>query len=312
MSCFPARSRLFALSMSALSLWLLASPLGAITVYKYRDANGVVSFTDQPTRGAEVLFYADSFVESLDDAVKVERQREEGREHLLVRNTLAAPVEVEVRLEGVRGVPRVLRAVVPAHGAVRLASLTVDGPQPLDYRHRLRYALSDPSLPVDDYLYSAPWQGGPYRITQGAGGSYSHQGERARYAVDVAMPEGTRVVAARAGVVVSLDDRQTGRATRAGNFVRILHSDGTMGVYLHLRHRSLRVQPGDRVERGQWLADSGNTGNSTGPHLHFVVQRNAGMKLVSIPFLFRGRTGEPVVPTPGEFIGPTAVAVGGD
>ena len=68
--------------------------------------------------------------------------------------------------------------------------------------------------------------------------------------------------------------------------MRILHDDGTMSVYLHLKHRSVVVSEGQRVRTGELLAKSGNTGNSTGPHLHFVVQKNIGLETVSIPFAF--------------------------
>ena len=59
-----------------------------------------------------------------------------------------------------------------------------------------------------------------------------------------------------------------------------------MGVYLHLMKGSVAVREGTRVRAGSLLARSGNTGNSTGPHLHFVVQRNVGLALESIPFNF--------------------------
>ncbi len=59
-----------------------------------------------------------------------------------------------------------------------------------------------------------------------------------------------------------------------------------MGVYLHLKKGSVSVTEGQRVEQGSLLARSGNTGNSTGPHLHFVVQRNIGLAVESIPFDF--------------------------
>ena len=68
--------------------------------------------------------------------------------------------------------------------------------------------------------------------------------------------------------------------------MRILHDDGTMGVYLHLMKGSVAVREGQRVETGTRIARSGNTGNSTGPHLHFVVQRNVGLAIESIPFDF--------------------------
>ncbi|MGH8335412.1 MAG: M23 family metallopeptidase, partial [Gammaproteobacteria bacterium] len=88
-------------------------------------------------------------------------------------------------------------------------------------------------------------------------------------------------------VVVKTENSQSGRGSDAsGNFVRVLHDDGTMGVYLHLKQGSVSVREGQRVAVGSPLALSGNTGNSSGPHLHFVVQRNTGEGLVSIPYQF--------------------------
>lgn len=53
-----------------------------------------------------------------------------------------------------------------------------------------------------------------------------------------------------------------------GNRVIIQHDDGTFAVYAHLRHGSAVVRPGDRAEVGQQLAQIGNTGNTSEPHLH--------------------------------------------
>ena len=61
-------------------------------------------------------------------------------------------------------------------------------------------------------------------------------------------------------------------------------SDGTIGVYAHLHWDSVRVQPGQHVQRGEYIADSGNTGFTTGAHLHFAVIRNAGLEAISLPF----------------------------
>ena len=163
----------------------------------------------------------------------------------------------------------------------------MSGGQPLVYSPQFHYSLGDPAGTAQGYRYPLPWRGGPFRLSQGANGQYSHYGPKNKYAMDIAMPVGTPIIAARAGVVVKTENSQSGRGNDAsGNFVRVLHDDGTMGVYLHLKQGSGSVREGQRVTVGSPLALSGNTGNSSGPHLHFVVQRNSGAGLVSIPYQF--------------------------
>ncbi|MGY2373646.1 M23 family metallopeptidase [Pseudomonas sp. SDO524_S393] len=146
--------------------------------------------------------------------------------------------------------------------------------------------------PQQAYRYPLPWRGGPFRLTQGPNGSFSHTDAKSRYAMDIAMPEGTPIIAARAGVVVNIENAQVGRGNDAsGNFVRVRHDDGTEGVYLHLKQGSVSVRAGQRVAVGSPLALSGNTGNSSGPHLHFVVQRATEAGLVSIPYEFNQPVG---------------------
>jgi murein DD-endopeptidase MepM/ murein hydrolase activator NlpD len=89
---------------------------------------------------------------------------------------------------------------------------------------------------------------------------------------------------------------QEERYLNRSNLIRILHDDGTMAVYAHLQPNSLRVRAGVDISRGQWIASSGNTGFSNGPHLHFVVQLNAGMSLESMPFRFVTPTGGTITP----------------
>jgi len=55
-------------------------------------------------------------------------------------------------------------------------------------------------------------------------------------------------------------------------------------VYAHLKENGVYVRVGQRVGVGQQIAISGNTGFTSGPHLHFCVQVNRGMRLVSVPF----------------------------
>ncbi|MGE4404509.1 peptidoglycan DD-metalloendopeptidase family protein [Pseudomonas sp.] len=275
-----------------LGLPLLASPALALTIYKYTDANGVVTYSDQAAPGAQVFVFRDRMVEKTDTQVRLETRKHAAGETLLVRNDLYAPVDIELKLDNVEnavGAPaRPIRWILPPRSQIRLATLAPrDASKPLKYTPRLRHALGDPRLLPKPYKYPLPWRGGPFRLTQGANGQYSHFTPKGRYAMDIAMPEGTPIIAARGGVVVKVENEQSGRGNNpAGNFVRIIHDDGTMGVYLHLMQGSVAVREGQRVETGTRIARSGNTGNSTGPHLHFVVQRNVGLAIESIPFDF--------------------------
>ncbi|MEZ3185912.1 peptidoglycan DD-metalloendopeptidase family protein [Pseudomonas sp. LM13] len=275
-----------------LGLPLLATPALALTIYKYTDANGVVTYSDQAAPGAQIFVFSDRMVEKLDTQVKLETRKHAAGETLLVRNDLFAPVDIELKLDNVEnavGAPaKPIRWVLPPRSQIRLATLAPrDASKPLRYTPKLRHALGDPRLLPKPYKYPLPWRGGPFRLTQGANGQYSHFTPKGRYAVDIAMPEGTPIVAARGGMVVKIENQQSGRGNNpAGNFVRIMHDDGTMGVYLHLMKGSVAVREGQRVETGTRIARSGNTGNSTGPHLHFVVQRNVGLAIESIPFDF--------------------------
>ncbi|POQ04190.1 peptidoglycan DD-metalloendopeptidase family protein [Pseudomonas syringae] len=276
------------------ALMLTVQSAGAVTIYKFTDADGVVSFSDRPTPGASVMVFRDRMVERIDGQVHLSVRREKGVHSLYVRNDLYAPVEVELKLSsvtnvlGVSGSSATLRRTIPARSNQRVVVLSPKvGSKPMNYASVLSSTLGDPKGSVQAYKYPLPWIGGPFRLTQGPNGRYSHYGVKGRYAMDIAMPEGTPIIAARGGTVVKIENSQSGRGSNAsGNFVRILHEDGTMGVYLHLMRGSVSVREGQRVSVGTALARSGNTGNSTGPHLHFVVQRNSGNELISIPYEF--------------------------
>jgi murein DD-endopeptidase MepM/ murein hydrolase activator NlpD len=130
----------------------------------------------------------------------------------------------------------------------------------------------------DAYLYRLPYGDDvSFPIIQGYGAKLSHRGAE-RYTLDFGMPVGTRVHAARDGVVVLVEDSHDAGCGRAecgqyANFVVVLHLDGTTGEYFHLERGSAQLRAGERMRRGQWLARSGNTGFSTAPHLHFGVYR---------------------------------------
>jgi murein DD-endopeptidase MepM/ murein hydrolase activator NlpD len=124
------------------------------------------------------------------------------------------------------------------------------------------------------------------------------------YAVDIALPDGTAVYAARAGTVINVrhDGFRGGTVSvmsDQANLIEILHDDGTIAVYGHLHWDSIRVRIGQHVALGEYIADSGNTGFSSGPHLHFAVWRNAGGADISLPVQFAGPADTSVTPVTG-------------
>ncbi|MDE2079333.1 MAG: peptidoglycan DD-metalloendopeptidase family protein [Patescibacteria group bacterium] len=87
-------------------------------------------------------------------------------------------------------------------------------------------------------------------------------------AVDFGTPPGTPIMASASGTVIVA--RNYGYNGGYGEYIVINHPNGTQTVYAHLSH--VMVSPGQYVEQGQIIAHSGNTGNSTGPHLHFEIR----------------------------------------
>jgi len=79
---------------------------------------------------------------------------------------------------------------------------------------------------------------------------------------------------------------------RHANYIVILHDDGTTGEYYHLSRDGALVTAGDRVEAGDRIGLSGNTGHTTMPHLHFAVYRaGAWGRTQSLPVRFAHRGG---------------------
>ncbi|MFC7657499.1 MULTISPECIES: M23 family metallopeptidase [Pseudonocardia] len=106
----------------------------------------------------------------------------------------------------------------------------------------------------------------------GARGGAMHAG------LDIAAPIGTPIRVPLDGVVIS-----SGPASGFGLWVRVRHDDGTITVYGHI-NRSL-VSVGQHVSAGQQIAEVGNRGQSTGPHLHIEVVTPGGQKINPKPWL---------------------------
>ena len=97
----------------------------------------------------------------------------------------------------------------------------------------------------------------------------SHFGQRGRRhhdGIDIPAPKGTPIVAVDAGVVVYSDNGIRGY----GNMIVIAHGEEIFTVYAHNKKNS--VEKGDKVAKGDVIGQVGNTGRSTGPHLHFEIR----------------------------------------
>lgn len=145
-----------------------------------------------------------------------------------------------------------------------------------DWKYRWKLGRRLPRPPTSMGVYRRPFDGA-YKVIQAPHGTFSHfAGSQDEEAWDWAMPEGTPVLAAREGVVVATrSDCTVGAVDESlksdANYVIIRHGDGTFAEYQHLRPGGVTVKLGARVTAGQPLGESGNTGFTSRPHLHFSV-----------------------------------------
>ncbi|HWT14177.1 MAG TPA: M23 family metallopeptidase [Patescibacteria group bacterium] len=219
---------------------------------------------------------------------------------LMLRNRLHAPVTIDLELDGLSNaklaaamMPRVTLAPLESREVILVQGVDLMRTGSADFS--LKSTVGSPDAKPDQrHVYAWPLaETRRSRISQGFNGP-THDEEFSQFAIDIAVKEGTPVVAARAGVVVFLEDRffesgldRTSFRDKA-NHVRILHDDGSMATYAHLAPDSVRLVPGQRVAVGDEIGRSGNTGFSSGPHLHFAILVNRDMKIVSVPFRMDG------------------------
>ncbi|AKS43165.1 peptidoglycan DD-metalloendopeptidase family protein [Wenzhouxiangella marina] len=284
----------------------------AQTIYSWTDENGITHFTDRRPVTEQEVTVQRSVARQPESLLEMVEAGTPEAPVWKFRNRSQGPLGVRVWLEDAENVvsyPELPADFVLPGGAVE--ELVTIGA--FDPRKPWRYRILSEAAPGDPRAVHAPTR--PYRppfatnerfiIGQAFGGEYSHDTPASAHAVDIPMEVGTPVHAARGGVVMDVarwfarSGTDLKRDGPRANYIRILHEDGSMAVYAHLDYEGVLVRPGDRVRRGQMIGRSGNTGFSTGPHLHFVVQLNRDMKLYSVPFEFSDETGQGVTPEPG-------------
>jgi len=295
---------------------LTATVVHAQTVYKYRDGKGHWAFSDHPpAKGGAVAVQTLAVRPEETPTVTVKRIERGGSARLLAGNSCYCPAEVLLQItthRNARITPGVeVRQVIPARSSAELVALTRSEPgTDWSFDYRYRFVLGDPHATHHPARpYRPPFApAGRYQVSQAYPDTSTHDTPASRYAVDIAMPEQSGVYAARGGVVIAVSHTHyRGGADRLkfgrqANIVEILHDDGTFALYAHLSWDSIRVRPGQRVKAGEYIANSGNTGFTTGPHLHFVVLRNRGLEQVSVPVSFAAANGAVVTPRTGDFL----------
>ncbi len=296
-------------------LTLVVSPVMAKRLYKYVDENGVTHFTDKAPDTEQPVESRLLRVEGK-EIIRSRRSDEEDASVHHFTNNWRGPVEVQIEFVKAENV----KADPPLPNSFVLEDI---GEQPLlrvepmdktkSWSYRIRYSAvpGDPAAkPNTSFAYRLPFRTTEsYYVSQGFGGEKTHQSKESFYAVDITLPEGTPVLAARDGKVMHVEEDFYGAGTDAkkyggrANHVRVLHDDGTMAIYAHLKLESVAVRPGKQLKAGELVGLSGNTGFSTGPHLHFAVQQNKQGELQSIPFKFQNTDGEVVRPVGGMLLG---------
>jgi murein DD-endopeptidase MepM/ murein hydrolase activator NlpD len=306
----------FALRLAASALGLLAcgNLASAQTGYKYKDANGQWVFTDSaPPSGAktDASFNLAHQSESLQNTIQ--RTDSGTTTTFTAINTClcVATFREQILHSDDPDIPdgTEFRKILPPRSRELLTRVENAGQRNSSLNFRWEISLGSPEAKHEPPgPYRAPFAvGSTYRITQAFPDTFTHGSPDARYAVDIALPDGTPVYAARDGVVINVRHDAFLGGTSAvmmdqANLVAVLHDDGTIALYGHLHWDSIRVHIGQHVTRGEALANSGNTGFTTGPHLHFVVTRNAGFTTVSVPIEFAGPSNVAVTPLTGKML----------
>jgi len=260
--------------------------------------------------------------ESTNKMVRVVTKRQGDRTRFFVENLEASEVTAtfDLKLTNLRASAGSFTATYPPNCMTEAFTLApVDADKQWSYSYVNHFTMGSLSAVHDDsVIYVLPYAPGTEnKVTQGYNGSYSHSGAD-QFAIDFKMPPGTPVHAARSGVVVKTKtDSNVGGPDRkyenCANYILIRHTDGTVANYAHLMKDGCAAKVGQIVQAGDLIGYSGNTGFTSGPHLHFsVFKTKSGKQRVSIPVKFQTASAKAITITEGKtykcVVTPRAVA----
>ncbi|MEV8396931.1 M23 family metallopeptidase [Streptomyces niveus] len=193
-----------------------------------------------------------------------------------VTTALGAGVAFAANSSGDAGAPASAAAVVDKADSSQKASAAKAADKAKDKKDKKTKRNPTWAKPVSKYTLSA---------TYGTGGGMwasKHSGQ------DFAVNVGTNVKAVHTGTVVKAGPNGAGDGPAYGNAIVIKHGTGSSAKYSQYAHLSkVKVNVGQKVDKGQSIALSGNTGNSSGPHLHFEIRTtpNYGSAMNPVNFL---------------------------
>lgn len=291
--------------ISFLVLLSISESVFSAELYRYQDANGNWVFGDKKSLGNKLPSEQSVDKISIKDGRKKvakpelivsSKQQSSGQIQTVWQLNNPLPVTVQHWL-AIKGEKGFFTSIV----AQPFEQLTLD---PMSFGRALKkheldhyYLLGKPIERPSEQNISLPFSSQKqFMVSQGFKGRYSHSGRGNRFAVDIAMPIGEPIFAVKPGVIAdAADNFSIGGAANyfldKANHITVMHEDGSYAIYAHILYGSLEVSIGDSVKQGQLLARVGNTGYSTGPHLHFVMRYNSGEGAYSIPFRFKTKRG---------------------
>lgn len=213
-----------------------------------------------------------------------------------IENPLFSPLRVNIfssYLKDKKVIDDTIKLVIKenSEAEIKLSAKNLESSQ---FNFKINQAFGDDSKTIKHNNLALPFsKGKTYQIMQSDNGSFSHNDDYSRYAVDFNMKVGDTITSADDGFVVGvIKDYEYGGNDRKwrdfANYITIYHPhSGLFTQYVHLKKEGSFVKVGDAVKRNQPIGLSGATGFASDEHLHFnVLIPEKGKTLISVPFSF--------------------------